>query len=207
MHLPLSPARLQITAASSKPGVPGRVHAAQVVQTVGCGHQGVDFAFSTLKLGQVVEASHDGCDGFLNQGHQLLGVHILWLSSWGQGHGRVLLGFLVPGNNFIPQDCLQDAIHLSEMGNRDQHSKIDEKPSLFYLCITSMDKKPTWLTGNERQKSKVSLFLLSGGLQVSSERYMTSAFPFKSSGRERGCGTAKGFNTICVSIFTDNFGA
>lgn len=155
MHLPLNPALLQITAASSKPGVPGRVHAAQVVQTVGCGHQGVHFAFSTLKLGQVVEASHDGCDGFLDQGHQLLGVHILWLSSWGQGHGRVLLGFLVPGDDLIPQDCLQYAIHLSEMGDRGQHSKIYEKPSSFHFCITSTDKKPTWLNGNERQKPKV----------------------------------------------------
>lgn len=47
--------------------MPGRVHAAQVVQTVGCSHQGVDFTLSTLKLGQVVEAGHDGCDGLLDQ--------------------------------------------------------------------------------------------------------------------------------------------
>lgn len=120
--------------------MPGRVHAAQVVQTIRCGHQGVDFALSTLKLGQVVEAGHDGCDGLLDQGHQLLGVHILWLAGWGQGHGRVFLGFLVPGNNLIPQDCLQDAIHLSETENRDAHSTIDEKLSLFYLylCIRKL---------------------------------------------------------------------
>lgn len=101
--------------------MPGRVHAAQVVQTVGCSNQSVDFTLSTLELRQVVEAGHDGRDSLLDQRYQLLGVHVLWLASWGQGHGRVLLGFLVPGNNFIPQDGLQDAIHLPETGNRDEH--------------------------------------------------------------------------------------
>lgn len=107
---------LQIMA--SEPGVPGRVHSAQVVQTVRCSHQGVDFTLPALKLGQVVEAGHDGCDGLLDQRHQLLGVHVLRLAGWGQGHGRVLLGFLVPGNNLIPQNCLEDAIHLSGAANR-----------------------------------------------------------------------------------------
>lgn len=146
--------------------MPCRVHAAQVVQTVGCSHQSVDFTLSTLELRQVVEAGHDGCDGLLDQRYQLLGVHVLRLAGWGQGHGRVLLGFLVPGNNFIPQDGLQDAIHLPETGNRDEHI-------LSYLCIKKVqraaaDKTPTWLKALENRKKKVSSFLLNDAVQVSS---------------------------------------
>lgn len=65
----------------SQPGVPGGVHPAEVVQAVGSCHQGVDFAFPSLKLGQVVEPSHDGSDSFLNQRNQLLAVHVLGLPS------------------------------------------------------------------------------------------------------------------------------
>lgn len=102
----------------SKPGVPGRVHPAQVVQAIGCSHQGVDFALSALKLSQVVEAGHDGRDGLLDQRHQLLGVHVLWLAGRGQRHGRVLLGFLVPGDDLVAEHRLQDAVDLP--GTRDQ---------------------------------------------------------------------------------------
>lgn len=94
--------------------MPSRVHAAQVVQAVGRRHQGVDFALSTLKLSQVVEAGHDGRDGLLDQRHQLLGVHVLWLAGRGQRHGRVLLGLLVPGDDLVTEDRLQDAVHLQE---------------------------------------------------------------------------------------------
>lgn len=101
----------------SEPGVPGGVHATQVVQAVGRGHQGVDFALSALKLSQVVEAGHDGRDGLLDQRHQLLGVHVLWLAGRGQRHGRVLLGLLVPGDDLVAEDRLQDAVDLP--GTRD----------------------------------------------------------------------------------------
>lgn len=99
---------------SSEPGVPGGVHAAQIVQTVCCSHQGVDFTLPSLELSQVVKAGHDGSDGLLDQGDQLLGIHVLWLAGGGQGHGRVLLGLLVPCNDLIAKDCLQDAVHLSD---------------------------------------------------------------------------------------------
>lgn len=46
--------------------MPGRVHATEVVQAVGSGHQGVHLALPTIELGQVVQAGHDGSDGFLN---------------------------------------------------------------------------------------------------------------------------------------------
>lgn len=101
----------------SEPRVPGGVHATQVVQAVGRGHQGVDFALSALKLSQVVEAGHDGRDGLLDQRHQLLGVHVLWLAGRGQRHGRVLLGLLVPGDDLVSEDRLQDAVNLP--GTRD----------------------------------------------------------------------------------------
>lgn len=66
-------------AVASQPGVPGRVHAAQVVQAICSSHQGVHFALPTFELGEVVQAGHDGGDSFLNQGHQLLAVHVFWL--------------------------------------------------------------------------------------------------------------------------------
>ena len=96
----------------SEPGVPGGVHATQVVQAVGGGHQGVDLALPALKLGQVVEAGHDGRDRLLDQDHELLGVHVLGLAGGGQGHGRVLLGLLVPRDDLVPEHGLQDAVHL-----------------------------------------------------------------------------------------------
>lgn len=52
--------------ASSQPRVPGGVHAAQVVQAVGGGHQRVHFALPAFELGQVVQAGHDGRDRFLH---------------------------------------------------------------------------------------------------------------------------------------------
>lgn len=101
----------------SEPGVPSWVHPTQVVQAVGRSHQGVDFALSALKLSEVVEAGHDGCDGLLDQRHQLLGVHVLGLAGRGQRHGRVLLGLLVPGDDLIAEHRLQDAVDLP--GTRD----------------------------------------------------------------------------------------
>lgn len=100
--------------AVSQPGVPGGVHAAQVVQTVGSGHQGVHFALPTLKLGKVVQTGHDGGDSFLNQGHQLLAVHVLWLPSGRERRGGVLLSFFVPSNDLVPKHSFQDTIHLCE---------------------------------------------------------------------------------------------
>lgn len=51
----------------SEPGVPGGIHAAQIVQAVCCSHQGVDLTLSSLELSQVMEAGHDGGDGLLDQ--------------------------------------------------------------------------------------------------------------------------------------------
>lgn len=96
----------------SEPGVPGRVHPTQVVKAIGCSHQGVDFALPALELSQIVEAGHDGCDGLLDQRHELLRVHVLWLAGRGQGHGRVLLGLLVPGDDLVAEHRLQDAVDL-----------------------------------------------------------------------------------------------
>lgn len=50
-----------------EPGVPGWIHAAQIVQAVCRSHQSVDLTLPPLELSQVVEASHDGCDGLLDQ--------------------------------------------------------------------------------------------------------------------------------------------
>lgn len=146
--------------------MPGRVHAAQVVQTVGCSNQSVDFTLSALELGQVVEAGHDGCDGLLDQRYQLLGVHVLWLAGWGQGHGRVLLGFLVPGNNFIPQHSLQDAVHLAEAGKETSTFHLSFELRKFSEHLLA--KLQTWLKAHENQKKEVELFLPSGAVQVSS---------------------------------------
>lgn len=107
----------------SEPGVPGRVHATQVVQAVRSSHQGVYLTLPAFKLSQVVEAGHDGRDGLLDQWDQLLGVHVLRLACRGQRHGCVLLGLLVPGDDLVPEDGLQDAIHLSEMENKDLHQR------------------------------------------------------------------------------------
>lgn len=106
--------REQVFTPRSKPGVPGRVHAAQIVQAVGCSHQGVDLTLPALELSQVMEAGHDGRDGLLHQRDQLLGVHVLWLSGGGQRDGRVLLRLLMPRDDLIAEDCFQDAIHLQE---------------------------------------------------------------------------------------------
>lgn len=61
-----------------------------------------------------MEAGNDGCDSLLDQCDQLLRVHVLWLAGRGQRHGRVLLGLLMPRNDLIAKDGLQDAVHLSE---------------------------------------------------------------------------------------------
>lgn len=92
--------------------MPGRVHATQVVQAVGSSHQGVHLALPTVELGQVVQAGHDGSDSFLNQGDQLLAVHVLRLPGGRQGRGSVLLGLFVPSNDLIPEHSFQNAIHL-----------------------------------------------------------------------------------------------
>lgn len=65
----------------SQPGVPGGIHPAEVVQAVCSCYQSVDFALPSLKLSEVVKARHDGSHGFLNQGNQLLAVHVLGLPS------------------------------------------------------------------------------------------------------------------------------
>lgn len=97
-----------------EPRMPRGVHAAQIVQAVRRGHQSVDFTLASLELSQVVQAGHDGGDGLLDQRHQLLGVHVFRLAGRGQRHRRVLLGFLVPSDDFVAQDGLQDAVHLAE---------------------------------------------------------------------------------------------
>lgn len=79
--------------ASSQPRVPGGVHATQVVQAVGGGHQRVHFALPAFKLGQVVQAGHDGGDRLLHQGDQLLAVHVLGLPRSRERRGGVLLRF------------------------------------------------------------------------------------------------------------------
>lgn len=92
--------------------MPGWIHATQIVKAVCCSHQSVDLTLASLELSQVMEASHDGRDGLLDQRDQLLGVHVLWLPGWGQGNGRVLLGLFVPRDDLITKDGLQDSIHL-----------------------------------------------------------------------------------------------
>lgn len=96
----------------SEPRVPRRVHATQIVQTVRCSHQSVDLTLPSLELSQIVEAGDNGRYRLLYQGHQLLGVHVLWLSGWRQGDGSVLLGFLVPCYDLVTKHSLQDSIHL-----------------------------------------------------------------------------------------------
>lgn len=95
-----------------KPRVPGRVHATEVIQAVGCSHQRVDFALASFKLSQIVQPGHDGRNSFLNQRNQLLAVHVLRLSSCRERGRCILLGFLVPSDYFVSQHSLQDAVHL-----------------------------------------------------------------------------------------------
>lgn len=106
--------QLRVGMAVSQPGVPGGVHAAQVVQAVGGGHQRVHLALPTFKLGEVVQAGHDGGDSFLHQGDQLLTVHVLWLPSGRERRRGVLLRLFVPSDDLIPKHSLQDAVHLCE---------------------------------------------------------------------------------------------
>ena len=130
----------------SEPGVPGGVHATEVVQAVGGRHQGVDLALPALELGQVVEAGHDGRDGLLDQDHQLLGVHVLGLAGGGQGHGRVLLGLLVPRDDLVPEHRLQDAVHLLGTKRKRDRCRVRKGFSFFVCCCSNC-----WLNWSVKQ--------------------------------------------------------
>ena len=63
-----------------QPGVPGRIHPAEIIQAICSCYQRVHFAFSSFKLSKIMKSSHDSSDGFLNERNQLLAVHVFRLS-------------------------------------------------------------------------------------------------------------------------------
>lgn len=94
--------------------MPGRIHAAQIIQTICSSYKGVDFALSSFKLSKIMEPCHDSRHSFLNQWNQLLAVHVFRLPSRWERRGGILLCLLVPSNDFIPKHCFQNAINLRQ---------------------------------------------------------------------------------------------
>lgn len=57
--------------------MPGRIHAAEIVVTVGRRDEGADFAVGAVEVRQRVEPRDNGRDGSRHHGYEELGLHVL----------------------------------------------------------------------------------------------------------------------------------